>query len=91
MTKHSNELKAQVIKEIAEVGSIKIVADKHGVNPKTAYAWVRDSKAVDNVHHVKSVKALNQQLKDKDLEIRVLKDLLKKTVQVLSSEDKPLS
>jgi transposase-like protein len=88
MARYSAETKAQVLKEIAEVGSITVVANKHGISPKTVHHWVKSSKASgDRMAEYKQVKSLHQQLKDKDLEIRVLKELLKKTVQVWSNED----
>ncbi len=86
-SKFSTELKEQVVQEIKEVGSIKIVADKHGLSPKTVHNWVKASKSGDGMKEYKQIKSLHQQLKDKDLEIRVLKELLKKTVQVWSNED----
>ncbi len=88
--KFSAELKTLVLKEIVEVGSMSAVANKHGISPKTVHNWVKASKAGDGMmKEYKQMKSLHQQLKDKDLEIRVLKELLKKTVQVWSNEDQP--
>lgn len=89
-SKFSKELKDLVLKEIIEVGSVKLVAEKHGINYKTVHNWVKASKADGGlIKEYKQIKSLHQQLKDKDLEIRVLKELLKKTVQVWSNEDQP--
>ena len=88
-SKFSAELKTLVLKEIEEVGSITTVANKHNISPKTVHNWVKASRSGDGMKNYKEIKSLHQQLKDKDLEIRVLKELLKKTVQVWSNEDQP--
>ena len=74
-SKFSAELKALVLKEIQEVGSITIVANKHNINPETAHNWVKSFRSNDGIKNYKEIKSLHQQLKDKDLEIRVLKEL----------------
>lgn len=81
-SKFSAELKTLILKEIEEVGSITVVANKHGISPKTVHNWVKASRSGDGMKNYKEIKSLHQQIKDKDLEIRVLKELLKKTVQV---------
>lgn len=86
-SKYSAELKDLILKEVKEVGSITTVANKHSISPKTVHNWVKTSKSDDGMKEYKQLKILHQQLKDKDLEIRVLKELLKKTVQVWSNEE----
>ena len=77
--KFTNELKEQVIKECIEVGNITLVSNKHGLNPKTVNTWVNSSKNSEQVADTKKIKQLERTIKDRDLEIEVLRALLKKT------------
>jgi len=91
--RYSEEFKRQIIKEVEEVGNASLVARKHDVVPGTVTRWVRESKMVNitnnplNIDYSTnfSLDKENEQLKkllgEKDLEIAILKDLLKKTTQ----------
>ena len=88
--RYSEEFKRQIIKEVEEVGNASLVARKHDVVPGTVTRWVRESKMVNitnnplNIDYSTnfSLDKENEQLKkllgEKDLEIAILKDLLKK-------------
>lgn len=88
--RYSEEFKRQIIKEVEEVGNASLVARKHDVVPGTVTRWVRESKMViitNNPLNIDystsfSLDKENEQLKkllgEKDLEIAILKDLLKK-------------
>ncbi len=88
--RYSEEFKRQIIKEGEEVGNASLVARKHDVVPGTVTRWVRESKMVKitnnplNIDYSTSfsLDKENEQLKkllgEKDLEIAILKDLLKK-------------
>lgn len=83
---YTNELKIKLINEVDEVGSISPVAKKHGIPASTIHNWIRSSgkkpvykSAINN----KSLKHENKRLKGKlqeaELELMILKDLLKKS------------
>jgi transposase-like protein len=74
-----NEYKDQIVKEVKEVGNCTAVATKHGLNPKSVNRWVLNDKHSDKITDVKRVRELEKILKDRNLEIEVLKALLKKT------------
>lgn len=95
--KYTQEFKDSIIKAAIETGNMALVARQNSLSKELVYKWVRqskessrDSKAnikklVDN-SSVKSLEAENETLKkllgEKDLEIAILKDLLKKTNQL---------
>jgi len=93
--KYAQEFKNQVVKESLEVGNAAIVARKHDLSPNMVSRWVREHKNPNKIvagpvqangYYSQSAKALeseNEKLKkllgEKDLEIAILKDLVKKT------------
>jgi transposase len=78
-SKYSQELKDQIVKEVMETGSTTVVANKHGVCSKTVHNWLKNIKNKDSIDANKQVRLLTKKLADKDLEIEVLRSLLKKT------------
>ena len=91
--KYSDEFKQQIIKEAIETGNCSIVARKHNLIPSNVARWVRthsngNNSASKNYYPDKNSKELakeNEQLKkilgEKELEIAILRDRLKKTNQ----------
>ncbi|HOV80897.1 MAG TPA: transposase [Bacillota bacterium] len=88
--KYSPEFKQQIIKEVREVGNGSIVARKHGISQTIVNRWFRQSRNNGFSHSGhqmpqdhKQILAENEQLKKllgkKELEIEILRDLLKKT------------
>ncbi len=88
MTEYSLELKEQIVKEIAEVGSVVAVCRKHNLNPKTVHNWVYAARNKHASNELKTVRELTKKLYEKEIENKVLKELLKKTVQVWNNEDR---
>ncbi len=92
-TRYSEELKRQIVKEVEETGNATLVARKHDIVPGTVTRCVRESKSANKTNNPlnidystnSSLDKENEQLKkllgEKDLEIAILKDLLKKTTQ----------
>jgi transposase-like protein len=91
--KHSKEFKLQVIKEAQETGKITLVARRYELNPNMVGRWIREYKdgkfgdvdvdvAVQPDLHSKELSKENEKLKmllgEKDLEIAILRDLIKK-------------
>lgn len=95
--KYPPELKQQIIKEAIEVENGSLVARKHDLSQAIVNRWVRESqgRCGDKTYNKlaplpqehKQVVAENDKLKkllgEKDLEIEILRDLLKKTNQHL--------
>lgn len=87
--RYSQEFKDQIVKESLEVGNAAIVARKNDLSANMVSRWVREHKNHNNIRigpYNQSAKALeseNEKLKkllgEKDLEIAILKDLVKKT------------
>jgi len=90
--RYPEEFKRQIIKEVEETGNATLVARRQTKVPGTVTRWVRESKKENglilsynysNNINAKSLEEENEQLKkllgEKDLEIAILKDLLKKT------------
>src|SRR5690554_5856275 len=91
-TKHSNEFKIQVANESIETGNAALVARRYELSPNMVYCWVReynegkfgDHISTDSVTplETKQLSQENDQLKkllgEKDLEIAILRDLIKK-------------
>ena len=91
-SRFSTEFKNQIVKEVEETGNATLVARKHDLVAGTVTRWVRESKKYNKLNNplnqnynikAASVELENDQLKkllgEKDLEIAILRDLLKKT------------
>lgn len=81
MKNYSSEEKEKILKDVRETGNIGVVAKRYGVAPSTIHSWLKRIKNKDAISSKKSIRQLERQLADKDLEIQVLKELLKKTNQ----------
>jgi len=80
MAKHfTTEFKAQIVKEAKEVGNIAAVARKHDISSKNIYNWVNSAnKKISDPDRAEN-KKLKKKLAEAELELMILKDLLKKT------------
>jgi transposase-like protein len=89
--KHSKEFKLQVIKEAQETGKISLVARRYELNPNMVSRWIREYKDgkfgdvdvavlpdLDSQELSKENEKLKVLLGEKDLEIAILRDLIKK-------------
>ena len=81
MKTYSLEEKGQVLKEVKETGNALIVAKRHKIPISTLKTWLKNIENKDIRSSRKTLKDLEKKLADKDLEISILKDLLKKTNQ----------
>lgn len=89
MKQYSPEFRAQILKEIEEVGNITLVCKKHELKRTTVHGWLYSDRNKVKIAEQKQIKALNRKIKDQELEIEVLKSLLKKTYPLWNNE-KPL-
>jgi transposase len=89
--KHSKEFKLQVVKEALEVGNKALVARRYELSPNLVQRWVKAYEegqlGQETVTHsssaeIKRLEEENEQLKkllgEKDLEIAIFRDLIKK-------------
>ena len=83
MRRYSNEEKAEILKEIEDVGNIHAVCRKRGLSHTTVHNWLKKESLREGG---RNYPAENRRLKKKvaELELKnaILKDLLKKTHQV---------
>jgi transposase len=79
---YSPEFREQIIKECMETNKYNVVAKKHQVPATTVYTWIKRDKNKSKTQKAKGQKALGKELADAKLEIKVLKELLKKTHQL---------
>ncbi len=90
-TKYSDEEKLKIIAEAKASTNISATAKRYAIADATIHGWM---KKLNKVKPIKDLhqenKRLRQQLADKELECSILKDLVKKTVQVWTHEDKSL-
>jgi transposase-like protein len=89
--RYSNEFKVQVVKEALEVGNQSAVARRYEIANNVLYRWIREyqqgqfddvDQTVPIHRNIAEVTKENDQLKqllgEKDLEIAILRDLIKK-------------
>lgn len=86
MAIYSNELKNKLINEVNEVGSISPIAKKHGIPASTIHNWIRSTgkkpvykSEIKNKTLKDENKRLKGKLQEAELELMILKDLLKKS------------
>jgi transposase-like protein len=88
-TKYTDEEKLKIIGEAKSSGNILATAKRYNISDVTIHGWMKKFnkiKPAKDLHQEN--KYLKQKLADRDLEISILKDLVKKTVQVWSQEEK---
>ncbi len=86
MKNYELDFKLKVLKEAEELGNTSLVAKKYSLTPSTVFTWKKSLENKELTIKEKSVKALQKELADKELENQVLKELLKKTYRVWNKE-----
>ena len=86
--KYSPELKEQVLKDLDEVGDINVVCQKHNIPKHAVYRFRRDRLKSPILNKDRTIKELNKELREKNLENQILRELLKKTYQVMPIDSK---
>ena len=90
-TRYSDEEKLKIIDEARSSGNIAATAKRYSISDVTVHSWMKKFTKVKPAKDLlQENKRLRQQLADRDLENAILKDLVKKTVQVWTHEEKSL-
>ncbi len=84
--KYSIELISQVLKDFSSTGDVNLASQKYGVPTHAIYRFRRDTLKSPEISKDKKIKKHTQELADKDLENQILRELLKKTYQVMPIE-----
>lgn len=89
--KYSDDEKLKIIDEARSSGNITATGKRYSLSDSTIHGWIKKiNKSKPEKDLQTELKKLKQKLSDRDLEVSILKDLLKKTVLVLNSDDKSL-
>lgn len=83
--KYTETEKKQVLDDVKSIKNVATVAKKYKIPSATIHTWLR-TVPKNKVSHglMAENKKLIKELQSKELENNILKELLKKTVQVLS-------
>ena len=87
---HSREFRDKVAKEAIESQNSKATAKKYELKVSNVYNWVKSYRRRELNKDDKSIKDYQKIIDDKDLEIQILKELLKKTTVALVPDMKSL-
>lgn len=86
--KYSDEQRQQILLEVEQVGNVPTVARKYDIPSSTIHTWLKKQRRGKNSpsHASPDIavenKKLKKQLSEKETEIAILQDLLKKTYAV---------
>jgi hypothetical protein len=81
--KYSPELIEQVLKDFESTNDVSLVSQKHKIPAHAVYRFRRDRLKAPEISKDKKIRELTRELADKDLENKILRELLKKTYQVM--------
>lgn len=81
--RYSKEQRAQALKELEATGDVNLVARKLNIPAHAIYRFRRERVNSPQISKDKELKRLNKELKESELENRILRELLKKTYQVM--------
>lgn len=84
--RYSPELRRQVLKDFNETKDAALVAEKLGIPIHVVYRFKREEQSAPEINKDKKIKELRTQLDEKELEVKILRELLKKTYQVMPIE-----
>lgn len=86
----SRDFRTRVAREAIESGNQSATAKKYKLSPGTLYSWVKNYRNLDIKTKIKKARDYESELADKDLEIQILRELLKKTTVALVPDSKSL-
>jgi hypothetical protein len=82
-TKYKPELIEQALADFESTGDVSSVSQKYKIPIHAIYRFRRDKLKAPELSKDKKIKELTKEVSDKDLEIQILRELLKKTYQVM--------
>ena len=88
MKRYLPELKEQILAEIEETKSVPAVSRKHQIPVATLYSWLHHrfkktpKRLADDQPLIDENRVLKKKLADQNLELMIMRDLLKKTYQI---------
>lgn len=85
---HTKEFREEVAKEAIESGNATATAKKYEVSPRNVYGWMKVYRDKNINQSKKTNRNYEKIIEEKDLEIMILKELLKKTTAALVPESK---
>ena len=84
--KYTEELIEIVLKDLESTADPQAVSERHNVPVHAIYRFRRERLAAPEISKDKKIRELTKELQDKELETRILRELLKKTYQVMPIE-----
>ena len=95
---YTDQEKINIINEAKSSGNVSSTAKRYNISDGTIHSWMKKfqiTKSNKSIAPTKSelqeIKKLKRQLADAQLENSILKDLVKKTVQVWTNENSSLA
>lgn len=93
-TRHTDDFKLTVVKEVLAGEKVMVVARKNSISHILLYRWINEYKTngkfgkstkykkepVNLIDAVKEIQHLSKKLEEQDLEIAILRDMLKKRI-----------
>ena len=79
----TKDQREKIAQEAIESGNKKAVATKYGIKPTLVYSWVKAFKNKSLAAKNKTARDYERELEEAHLEIKILRELLKKTTQTL--------
>lgn len=83
---YTKEFRDQIIKEIKEVGNVSLVCKNHNLKQGTVHGWIHRTDNKIQIAEKKQNRANERRIKDLELEVAVLRSLLKKTYPLWNNE-----
>ena len=79
-------MREKIAKEAIGVGKVKVAADRYEIDPALVHGRVKRRRNQEASTSIKSIRQYQKELEEKELENQILRELLKKTTNVLIKE-----
>ena len=83
MRRYSEAEKSEILKEVESLGNVSLVSKKRGISHTTIHAWIKKGLKGDRRNYSAENRNLRKRISDLELKNEILKELLKKSHQVL--------
>ena len=83
MRRYSEEEKKEILKEVESLGNVSLVSKKRGLSHTTIHNWIKKGLRGDKRDQLAENRSLRKRISDLELQNKILKELLKKSHQVL--------